>query len=82
MKELKSSKSIKPIKKEVKSVQSANKILKCKVCELKFKDKHELKEHWTETEVFCCVGVSEGDCVIYPDDLKHEGQEWSLITMK
>ena len=50
---LKSFKSIKLIKKQVKSVQSAYKILKCKVCELKFKDKHELKEHWTKTEVFC-----------------------------
>ena len=38
---LKSSKFIKPIQKEVKSVQSSHKILKCKVCELKFKDKHE-----------------------------------------
>ena len=32
----KSSKSIKPIQKGIKSVQSAHKLLKCKVCELKF----------------------------------------------
>ena len=27
----------------------------------------------------CCIGVSEGNGVIYPGDPKHEGHEWSVI---
>ena len=85
---LESTKSIKPIPKEIKSVQSTSKKVKCKVCELKFKDNNELKEHWIETEVHCktcqecCVGVSEGNGIIYPDDPKHQGHERSVIKNK
>ena len=85
---LESTKSIKPIPKEIKSVQSTSKNVKCKVCEFKFKDDNELKEHWIETEVHCktcqecCVGVSEGNGIIYPDDPKHKGHEWSVIKNK
>ena len=85
---LESTKSIKPIPKEIKSVQSTSKKFKCKVCECKFKDDNELKEHWIETEVHCktcqecCVGVSEGNGIIYPDDPKHKGYEWSVIKNK
>ena len=27
----------------------------------------------------CYVGVSEGNGIIYPDDPKHKGHEWSVI---
>ena len=28
----------------------------------------------------CCIGVSEGNGVIYPGVPKHEGHEWSVRT--
>ena len=30
----------------------------------------------------CYVGVSEGNGIIYPDDPKHQGHEWSVIKNK
>ena len=62
--------------------------MKCKVCECKFADKDELKEHWTLTEIccktcqLCCEGASLGDGIIFPDNPEHEGHDWNVIKNK
>ena len=67
--------NLKPVKekfKDVQSVQRTFKTLKCKVCEGKFRDKDESKEHWTLTEIVCktcqqcCVGASTGTGIFPP----------------
>ena len=78
-----------PKLKEDKLVLNTSKKFKCRVCDSNFKNKDELKEHWTFYEIFCktckkcCIAASiEGTEDVYPGDLECESHDWSIIKNK
>ena len=86
---IESSQPPQPKPKEDKLVLNTSNRFKCRVCDSNFKNKDELKEHWTFYKIFwkTCkkkfIAASiEGTEDVYPADPECESHDWSIIKNK